>query len=210
MLMLLFLAVAGLVVFAQQVVSQEKSGGGKPSDSPAMDKAAMEKARSEYMKTIAPGEQHKHLDYFVGKWKTVTKMSMGGPGGAASEFAGESDIQWVLGKRFLVEKHKGEFMGQPYEGMGMTGYDNYRNVLTMTWANTMSTAIQVMTGTRNPKTGVYTYYGAMDEPDLKVIGRTIKYVTKITDPDQYVFTVFDLHAGDDYKIFDITYTRQKS
>ena len=59
-----------------------------------------------------------------------------------------------------------------------------------------------------PKTGVFTFYGEMDEPMLKVTGRTIKYVTRIVDANNYVFTIIDLHAGDDYKVVEITYARQ--
>ena len=52
-------------------------------------------------------------------------------------------------------------------------------------------------------------FGQMDEPMLKVYGRTIKYVTKIVSPDKHVFSIYDLHAGDDYKVIEITYERKK-
>ena len=47
----------------------------------------------------------------------------------------------------------------------------------------------------------------MDEPMLDVIGRTVKYVTRIISEDEHVFSIYDLHAGDDYKVLEITFKR---
>ena len=47
------------------------------------------------------------------------------------------------------------------------------------------------------------------EPMLKVVGRTVKYIATIKSPDQYVFEVIDLHASDNYKVFEIVYDRVK-
>ena len=41
------------------------------------------------------------------------------------------------------------------------------------------------------------------------MGRTVKYVTRIINDDKYVFEIIDLHASDDYKVIEITYTRVK-
>ena len=51
-------------------------------------------------------------------------------------------------------------------------------------------------------------YGGMDELSMKVTGRTVKYVTRVIDENTYVFDIIDLHAGDDYKVVEVTYTRQ--
>ncbi len=48
-----------------------------------------------------------------------------------------------------------------------------------------------------------------DEPQLGVHGRTVKYVTAPTDAVHFSFTIIDLHAGDDYKVIEIDYTRRK-
>ena len=56
---------------------------------------------------------------------------------------------------------------------------------------------------------LFTLYGEMDEVMLGVVGRTVKYVTRIVDADKHVFEIIDLHAGDGYKVVEITYTRKK-
>lgn len=163
----------------------------------------------EWNKIAAPGEHHKHLDYFVGQWKTKTKMFMGGPGSKAIESEGSSEMKWVLDGRFIMDNHQGTMMGQPYNGIGLTGYDNFRNLYVSSWYSNQGTNVLTMSGMRHPETGIFTYYGEMDEPALKVVGRTVKYVTKIVDADHYVFEIIDLHAGDDYKVIEIEYERVK-
>ncbi len=202
------LASLGVLTMLQPVSrAQEDKATGHGDEQLSPEKMAAMQA--EWAKIAAPGEHHKHLDYFVGKWKTTTKMWMAGPGSEPMESPGTSEMTWVLGGRFLMHEHKGTMMGQPYEGIGMTGYDNYRNMYFSSWCSNMQTNMLTMAGTRHPHTGVFTYYGEMDEPVLKVTGRTVKYVTRIIDKDHYVFDIVDLHAGDDYMVLQISYGRVK-
>ncbi len=164
---------------------------------------------AEWTKIATPGEGHKHLEYFVGKWKTKSSMYMGGPGTPPMVSDGTSDVKWVLDGRFVMDTHHGSMMGQPYHGIGMTGYDNYRNMYESTWTSNMGTNMLTMKGARHPETGVFTFYGEMDEPALKVIGRTVKYVTKIVDKDHYTFDIIDAHVSEDYKVISIAYERVK-
>lgn len=62
---------------------------------------------------------------------------------------------------------------------------------------------------RHPVSDVFTYYGYMDEPTMGVYARTVKTVTRIIDADTYVFEMYDPHAGEDYKVMEITYKRKK-
>lgn len=73
----------------------------------------------------------------------------------------------------------------------------------------MDTQLLVLSGSRHPQTGVFTYCGAMDEPMLKVFGRTIRYETKILDEDTHQVAVYDLHVSDDYKVVELLYKRKK-
>ena len=201
------IAVGVCVAATSHLLSQdeaEKAQEGMPAMS-AEDLAHMQ----EYMKLTQPGEPHKHLHHYVGVWDTVTKVWMGGPGTPPMESTGTSTFTSVLGGRWVMEEHTGTMMGMPYLGKGMMGYDNYKNLYVGTWYSNMSTEMLQMVGARNPKTGVVTMYGVMDEPQLSVHGRTIKYVIKQTDDDHFTFEIIDLHASDDYKVIEITYTRVK-
>ncbi len=196
----------GLIAGAMFATAAVVSGGEEGDGEMTAEQAAV---MAEWAKIAAPSEAHKHLDYFVGKWKTKTSMYMGGPGSTPMVSDGVSEVKWVLDGRFIMDTHEGTMMGQPYHGIGMTGYDNYRNLYEGSWRSNMGTNTLTMKGARHPETGVFTYYGEMDEPSLKVIGRTVKYVTKIVDKDHYTFDIIDVHARDDYRVISITYERVK-
>lgn len=216
-----FLVTIGLIIGAMcagSAIVGAQDGGQEhdrwQGDNPAQDRSAgmtpeQQAMMAEWARIAAPGDAHKHLDYFVGEWRTKTKIYMGGPASPAMQSQGQSEMKWVLGERFIMDEHKGSTMGQPYEGIGLTGYDNYRNTYIRSWCSTQGTNMLTMTGTRHPKTGVFTYYGQMDEPSLHVTGRTVKYVTRIVDANHFSFEIIDLHAGDDYKVVEVSYERIK-
>lgn len=208
---------AGLLLtasLAARVMSQDAS----EAEGKAPDPAEMQKMMEKWMATISPSEHHKHLNAFVGSWSTHTKMWWGGPNLPAVESDGTSDVKWVLDKRFIQEHHHGSMMmpnesggmaAVPYEGIGLTGYDNFKNLYVGTWASNMGTEILTMSGGRDPSGKLFTSYGTMDEAMLDVHSRMIKYVTRIINDDKHVFEIYDLHAGSDYKVMEITYTRKK-
>jgi hypothetical protein len=103
----------------------------------------------------------------------------------------------------------GQMSPVSFEGMGLTGYDNYRNTYVGIWADNLGTQILTMRGACSPDGKVFTSYGEMDEPMLNVTGRTVKYVTRIVDENKHVFELYDLHAGDGYKVMEITHMRKR-
>jgi len=203
--LVIILLVGVLGIIGTQVYSQNESGqaDGQPQMT-SKEQAMMEAC----MKVATPGENHKHLQSLIGNWNTSTKIWMGGPGTHAMETNGTAQCRWVLGGRFVQEVYKGEFMGQPYEAMGMTGYDNYKNMYVASWADTAGTQLLTSKGQRDPSGKVFTFYGEMDDPTINISGKSTKYVTKIINENKRVFEIIDLHAGDDYKVMEITYTRK--
>jgi hypothetical protein len=103
--------------------------------------------------------------------------------------------------------------GQPKmidsQGMGLFGYDNTRNMYVGCWANDLSTQLLTFKGGASPDGKTITMYGELDEPGLGVYGRLVKYVTRVIDDDNEVFAIYDLHAGEDYKVIEIAYKRRK-
>jgi hypothetical protein len=196
--------------------AEEKQAGGEPMQQPSPDQ--MQQMMAKWLATINPGEHHEKLAPFVGAWNLEIKTWMGGPGTPPSVAKGKATARRVLGKRYVLEEMTAQMMlpdatGQlkptPFEGLGMTGYDNYRNMYQTSWADNMSTDLLQFSGACDPDGKTFRYYGAMDEPMLDVIGRTVKVVYRVLDEDKHVFEMYDLHAGDDYKVMEITYTRQK-
>lgn len=202
-------AIALCLILTSPAWAQD-AGANKPDDqAPAGQKMPTPEQMQKMMQSMMPGEHHKALEPYAGTWNTETKMWMGGPGSTPMVSTGKSEIKWVLGGRFLLEEHKGTMMGQPYEGIGMYGYDNVRNLYTMSWFSNMATNALHAAGSRPPGTNTTTFYGEMDEPMLGVYGRTVKYVSRLVNNDKVVFEVHDLHAGENYKVIELTYTRDK-
>lgn len=199
------LAVATVAHSQQAHPSGERTNA---SDAPEKPEGAAATALQESMRLMMPGEHHKHLEYFIGKWKTTMKAWAGGPDQPPMESHGTSEVGWILGKRFVEENYRGDFMGMPYEGRGMTGYDNFRKCYTSTWASNLATYIQHMSGHRNADGTRWVYFGEMDEPGV-TIGRMLKFVRRIEGPDKFVFQIFDSRDGDEIMPIEITYERVK-
>lgn len=200
---------AAVALVATQAISQDH--GQEPSPE------QMQEMMAEYMQLLEPGPAHRLLDKSIGTFDVAMKMWWGGPGAEPVETSGTATRKWILDKHYVMEEMKADMMmpdpatgdmtAVPWNGMGLTGYDNFRNMYTSVWADSMSTAMSMSRGSASPDGTTFTYYGELDEPMLGVIGRTIKMVITQKSSDRAVFEMFDLHAGSDYKVMEIVYTR---
>ena len=144
----------------------------------------------------------------VGSWTTAVKMWMGGPEAPPQESKGAAEIQWVLDGRFLMEKTSGEVMGKPHQGLGLTGYDNFKQKYVAVWMDNASTAIYSSEGTYDAATRTWSSAGLMDEPATGEKGKTVRYVTRMIDANTMVTEIMDSAGGKEYKAVEITYTRK--
>ena len=178
----------------------------KPAEKKAKPGAMDEKAMHEMMmKAATPGDNHKKLEGFVGNWDVKVKMWMD-PSKPAEESAGTAESTWVLGNRFVQEKFQGTFMGQPFSGMGYTGYDNVMKKYVGTWMDTMSTGVMTSKGTMAGN--AMTATASMSDP---MTGKTSNATMKVTmtDNDHHTMEMWGPGPnGKNYKMMEITYTRK--
>jgi hypothetical protein len=218
---------AGAALISSQAISHQTSAPSEPAaqEQPHADPAApqqptpeqMAAMMQEWMRIMQPGSAHELLKKSVGDWESTTEMYLGGPGADPTVTQGTSRRKLVLGGRFILQEENstmempdpatGRTQSVPWNGLGLFGYDNYRNIYVGCWADNMGTQLLTMKGAADPAGNVLTYYGEMDEPMLGVIGRTVKYVTTFVDENTHTFEVYDLHVGDDYLAVRVTYTR---
>lgn len=192
------LALAGILVAADQ--KPKKAAAPAAQD----DKAAME----AMMKAGTPGEAHKKLEPLVGTFdaKVTTWMK---PGQPPVESSGTSEAKMALGGRFLEERFEGTFMGQPFSGVGYTGYDNVQKKYVATWMDSMSTGVMISNGKPEADGKTFAMTGSMADP---MTGKmtSIKEKVIVTDSDHHTFEMWT--PGPDGKVFktmEITYTRKK-
>jgi hypothetical protein len=175
-----------------------------PSDqAPATDEKAMMEA---WMKVATPGQAHKWLEPVVGTWDAKITMWMA-PGAPPQESTGTSENKWVLGGRFVEQRYEGTFMGQPFSGVGYTGYDNYKKKYIGTWMDTMGTMMMISQGDATGKT--LTMTSTMDDI---MTGKTatVKSEIKIVAPDHHVMEMWGPDpSGKQFKTMEIDYAKKK-
>jgi len=178
----------------------------KPAEKPmsAEQKAMMD----AWAKFATPGEGHKALAGMVGTWDAEVTSWME-PGQPPTKSKGTSENRMVLGGRWVESKFTSEMMGQPFEGLGYTGYDNYKKKYIGTWQDNMSTAVMISEGTMDAAGKVMTSTSTMDDV---MTGKKaeVKMTTTIVSPDHHVFEMWG--PGPDGKVakqMQIDYRRRK-
>jgi hypothetical protein len=169
----------------------------------AEQKAAME----AWMKYATPGPNHKLLEPFVGSW-TIATTWWEAPGAPAQKSTGTAETAWVLGGRFIHEKVTGEMMGMPFEGIGYTGYDNYKKHFIGTWMDAMGTMVMISTGQADASGKVLTFTSTMDDV---VSGKSmsVREVARVVDANKHVFEMYGPDkSGKEFKTMEIVYTRK--
>jgi hypothetical protein len=195
-------AVCAAMVLAGPAVAQDAKPGEKPMS--AEQKAMME----AWQKLATPAEGHKALAGMVGTWDAEVTTWMD-PAQPPMKSKGTSENRMVLGGRWVESKFTSDMMGQPFEGLGYTGYDNYKKKYMGTWADNMSTAVMVSEGTFDTAGKVMTSMATMDDV---MTGKkaNIKMTTTIVSPDHHVFEMWGPDpSGKTVKQMEIVYRRRK-
>ena len=154
-------------------------------------------------KLSTPDEHHTELLKSVGTWTAHSSFVMD-PAAPPTESAGSMIIESVLGGRYVVAHFNMEFMGQPFEGIGYTGYDIAHEQYIGTWADSMSTKITFLTGNYD-KNGDLVMTGTATTP---MGDNPMKIVSTQTDDDHFSDKFYDqMPDGSWFNSGSITYTR---
>ncbi len=160
-------------------------------------------------KAARPGEQHKHLAMMAGKWSVTGKAWMGP--GAPMEVHSTSEATMIMGGRYLQQVHKGSFMGQPFEGRSIDGYDNTTHEYFSTWIDNMGTGVEIFRGSCDEPCKTLTETAEMIDPATGKKG-TSKEVITILDKDNYrteMYMVGGGPGGQDLKVMELNSKRVK-
>jgi hypothetical protein len=159
-----------------------------------------------WKQTATPGEPHKLFATLAGSWATQTKEWME-PGKPPVESSGTAEMKMLLDGRFLYQEFTGRLMGQPFNGIGIDGYDNMTKTYVTAWMDSMGTGIFMMQGTASPDGKTITLRGAHPEPGGGKM--THRAVWKILDDSNQIFEMYGAHHGHkELKVLEITYRRK--
>lgn len=157
-----------------------------------------------------PGEMHKFLAKFEGKWSGTVKHSYD-PSQPPTE-SQTSGKQWMeFGGRYLFSTFEGdmgpEAGGQRFRGHGIMGYNNTLKKFQSTWVDNMSTAVENNAGTLDASGKVLTLTGNMTNA---MAGGTVKarWVITWTGPDSYTEDFYMPGPdGKEFKTMELNFKR---
>lgn len=123
----------------------------------------MSPEEAAWMKAMTPGAPHARLAEAVGRWEGTVTMWMA-PGAPPSANQAVAERTMALGGRVLQERWSGTFNDMPFEGFGMTGYDNVAGRYWSTWNDNMGTGLMVSTGSCDAEHKRCTFNGRYVDP----------------------------------------------
>ena len=212
---ILFLVMAGFIlsstVFAQDAMTPKAAEKSTPKiiDMNKKDSMMDPEMMAKFQAYSMPNENHKVLDALVGNWSYTLKWWMA-PDQAPEESMGASEAGWILNKHFLKQTVNGTSMGQPFEGMGIIGYNNLKNVYESIWLDNMATGMMIGTASFDAVNKMMSESGHFSCP-LVNGDRGYRTVTKIQDDDHHSYEMYmtDPKSGQEFKSMEINYTRAK-
>jgi hypothetical protein len=185
------------------VVAALTGGTAVAQDAPAM--SAEEKAAMEaFQRAGTPGKEHAKMEAMAGEY-TITVTSYPAPGADPMVSRGTASRKMIMGGRHLEEIVRSSFMGQTFEGRGVTGFNNITGTWWGTWIDNMSTGVAVSHGSWD--TGVGIFFGEYIDPATKEIQETKTVVTMLEGGDERMEMFMLLPTGE-FKSMEILYERR--
>lgn len=174
------------------------------ASSKAQNHAEMEAKMQE---AATPGAEHAVLNALIGEW-TVSNRSWMKPGAKVQHSTGTSTNTWVLGERFVKQEYRGNWAGQPFEGLSYLGYDNVKKEYVSVWMDNMSTAMIRSKGQYDSRTKTIEDSGTFSCPINGEV--SFRSTWKIVNQNKLIFTMFmQTEGGREFKSTEITYKRVK-
>ncbi|HMB69324.1 MAG TPA: DUF1579 family protein [bacterium] len=171
----------------------------------AAESGFSEEEMAAWMATMMPGEQHKKLEFFVGDWTFVNHSNMGG---VETTEEGTTHCSLMMGGRYLHTMHKGQSMGMPFEGAGITGYDNVAGEWFNVWFDNFGTGVLVSRGQEDENGDVIVTGEMLDPMTNESVG--YRMVTKVTGEDTHTFELHMDSPEGEQRVMEVLYTRVKS
>jgi hypothetical protein len=199
---LLLTAWAAVPALANGDQAAEQPAPSTEQPAPSAEEQAMMAA---WQKAMTPGPQHQQLGSAAGTWNFTGKFWMGGPDKPPTEATGTAERSVIHGGRALVENVKSSMLGQPFEGHGMTGYDNVAQKYWTTWTDNMSTGVMIGYGTCDAS-GTCTFTNEHYDP-MTGQKKTTRSVLR-HEGGKEIFESYDVGPdGKEFKAMELVFTR---
>jgi hypothetical protein len=157
------------------------------------------------MEMIQPGPEHQMMTKMVGKWNSTGKMWMD-PAAPPMESTGVMEYASTLDGRYFLGDYKGNWMGMPFEGRSVDGFDRFAKEYFSYWYDNMGTGMMAMRGTASADGKIITMNGSAFDP---MVGANVmfKAVTTWVNDNTIKYEMFSLKGGKEIKSMEMVYTR---
>jgi len=167
----------------------------------------------KYQEMAQPGPEHMKLAELTGNWTYTVKMWMSPAETNPMETEGKGEAKMIIGGRFLQLNNSGSFMGMPFEGMSIIGFDRRGKEYTTVGFDNMGTYWVSAKGTVDTTSGSIVMYGK-DEDKAMGFTQEYKFIFDLKSKDNFVFSVVFTdpimsQGTDNFKIMEINYNRAK-
>jgi hypothetical protein len=146
-----------------------------------------------------PGEHHKHLKMMAGTWDVKSKFHM--VPGQIIEMNGVEVAKMQPGGFWLISDFSGKFMGEPFHGHGVLGYEAHKKEYVGTWTDSIASVLVISKGTCSKDGRVTTMIGKSFNP-MEKREVTYKQVTEIKDANTKTFHMYDVHGKNEKLIME--------
>jgi hypothetical protein len=154
-----------------------------------------------------PGAGHDLFKKLEGRWTAKLKMWMG-PSAPPIESEGTTEFKLIFGGRYLIQEYQSDFGGQPFEGMCLIAYDNYRRQYQNVWIDSMGTSLLVTESAPGASGDTIECRGTMDNPGRDLNDMPIRTMARMVDKDTHVFEMYSQDGdGKESQHMEITYRR---
>lgn len=168
--------------------------------------AQTEEESKKWMEYATPGAMQKMMASWDGEWDEDISMYMA-PGVPEQKMKATCVNRMLLDGRYQEGTHKGDFMGMPFNGIGILAWDNVLKIFVNTWIDNFGTGMMYMTGTWDEKNKLIDLKGTMTDPQAgKVV--PVRQVIKIMDDKTQVLEQYTMVNGKEFLNMKINLTRK--
>ena len=153
-----------------------------------------------------PGPEHEVLKMDVGTWDAVVEF-IPAPGAPPMTSKGVEVNTLGCGGMCLISDFKGEAMGAPFHGHGITAWDPGKKKYTGSWIDSMSSGISISEASHDPATKKLT--GWMESPDMTGKLTKSRVVVEYKGNTRVMTSFGSGPDGKEMQTLKITFTRRK-
>jgi hypothetical protein len=186
------------------------AAGGAADDTKTAEPATSAELQAQmaaFEKAGTPRAEHAQLAYFAGNWTARTQVWMD-PEAAATESTGTCKGEVVYGGRYVSMTCAGTFLGQPFDGYGLLGYDNLRGKFFNTWVDSTTTGFWLAWGEYDKASNAWTFLAEMPDRMKPSASVKVRQVLRIYGPNHYGLDRYEFRDGKETRTMNIDYRRQ--